>query len=260
MSSSESSPPLPPPATLYGRVIRERGTVRILVGAAIMGLLYWAYSAVMEARLNETQWPALSPSKEGLVVLGLRDVNRPGWRRKYVAVESNKSWQIRRPDDAEAAEEEGAPEEFDDTPEARDRGGSNPGATHRVARGPAVTIEEVMASCPVVLNGSHFTGASVEERRENLPPPFDRTYWVVHISLTEEGRSRFWQFRRKHVGERLVWVLNGEIVTCTQMNDAPPPYLSVFERSLSIQPIWVKADAQRLADSLNSYRRQASAR
>ena len=104
-----------------------------------------------------------------------------------------------------------------------------------------VPLEEIMAKCPVVMTTAHFTGASVEER---VMPIFDRKYYIVSVGLSDEGRSRYWQFSAKHDKERLVFVLNGEIITCPRMTN-------MDVSSLEIQPIWVKSDADKLADFIN---------
>jgi hypothetical protein len=233
----------------YGKLIRERGTSRILGGAVLFALAWYIYSTIHISRMNQVHWPALQPNPAGLTVVGLRDQNRPGWKRKYVAVESNHAWRIRRPDD-DSSDGADAGTAGGDSTDTKERG-NDPGAVHKVARGEIVSVEELLKACPAVLVLSNFTDANVEERRENAPPPFDRTYWVVHLGMDDEGRSRFWQFSSEHEGERLAFILNGEIITCTKMENTPAPYLYMFQRSLDIQPIWVKADAQRLADFIN---------
>ncbi len=247
----EHNPPVAAPrGTAYGWLFRERGTQRLFLVAVALGVVWFLYSTIHTSQMNSVQWPALKPDSHGLTIVGLRDQNRPGWHRKYVAIESNHEWAIRRPDDDTGDEDTSSDSS---SPEAADRG-ANPGASHHVNRGEVVPVEEVLANCPVVLTQGQFTGASVEQRKEIAPPPFDRTYWIVHIGLTEEGLSRFWQFSSQHEGERLAFILNGEVLTCTKMENTPPPYLYVFVHSLDVEPIWIKADADRLADYINAHK------
>jgi hypothetical protein len=217
----------------YGKIIREKGTRKILIFAICLAVVWYVYSYIHTAQMNSIRWPALKPDKSGLTVLGLLDRNRPGWKRMYEAIESNHSWQIRRPDDAQmpADQESSADKER----------GSIPGSYQRVNRGEAVPVSELLKELPVVLNGNDFTGAWVEQK---LEPLFDRQYYVVHVDLSDEGRSRYWQFSHVHEKERLVFILHGQILTCPQMT-------AMDSSSLSIEPIWVKADADSLSNYIN---------
>jgi hypothetical protein len=249
--------------TAYGRVVRERGTLRVVLGVLALAAIWYAYDSFQTARLIAQKWPPLSVDKAGLTILGLRDKDRPGWRHKYEAREANHSWQIRRPDEAEGDDAEnpepevGAPASGGSrkrgkipgvsdpkAPEASDR--ETPSAiARRAASGAVVPIEEVLQNCPVVMLGKHFTDASVEKQFE---PFLGTDYYIVHIGLTPEGRSRYWQFSRDHDKERLAFVLQGELFTCAEMN-----HMDVS--SISISPIWVKADAERLAKFINEQKR-----
>lgn len=215
--------------------LRERGTLRLVLGALVLTLAWYAYSSIRTQRMLQVKWPALTVDPDGLTVLGLQDGNVPGKPRKYVAIESNHAWQIRRPDDAE---EEGdvETEESDYKPTAA--------VARRAAAGEVVPLEELLKECPVVLTGAHFAGADIEESYE----PFrDKPYWKVHVRLTDEGRSRYWQFSRTHDGERLVFVLNNDILTCPRMSH-------MNTGTLTIEPIWVEDDARRLAEAMRGKR------
>lgn len=225
------------PGTAYGRVFRERGTLKIVVGAIIIGVVGYAYAAIRTNMLNQVKWPPLKVEPAGLSVLGLRDVNKPGWQRKYIAIESNHAWQIRRPDDDEAAPDAPDPKE---NPEAADRG-SDPGANRRVAKGGVVDLEEVVQNCPVFMVGRNFKSASMREQYDAFR---DAAYWDLDLNLTDEGSSRYFQFSDKHEGERAVFVLKNEIATCAKIN-----HMNVG--SLKLGPIWVKEDAQKLVDYIN---------
>lgn len=242
--------PSPTSGNVYGRIIRERGTTKIVLAFLVLGAVFLLYRQFHTYRVNATQWPQLQPIPDGLTVLGLHDQDRPGKKRRFVAIESNTAWQIRRPDDLE--EEEESPSEADPpemSEEMRDRGQA-PAGQGRAVKGQIVPLEVVMKESPVVLTEAHFTGAWVEIRDD----PFRGEYYAVHISLNDEGHSRFWQYSSKHQGERLVFALKGEIITCTKMDNPPPLYLWTFTRSLCIEPIWVKEDANRFADYLNGKR------
>jgi hypothetical protein len=220
----------------YGRVIRERGTRNLVLAAISVAIAWYLYSTIHTNLMLQKRWPPLSPSMTGLTVLGLRDKNRPGWVRKYVAVKSNEAWHIRRPDE-DTEEEAGT-----DIPKDVGERPNNPAGTHGVVRGEVVSIEEVMQNCPTVLTGAHFTGARIDKKYE----PFrDKNYWRIHLDLTEEGRSRYWQYSREHEGEKLVFVLNGEIVTCPEIKHMD---IGTF----TIDPIWVYEDVKKLADFINN--------
>ncbi len=216
------------------KMIREQGTLRLIIGAVVLIIAWYAYSSFRVYRMQQVKWPSLQVNKTGLTVVGLQDVNKPGAPRKYVAIESNHAWQIRRPDDAadEAADEA-------ETEESESYKPTSAVARHAAA-GEFVPLEEILQTCPVVLTGAHFRGADIEESYE----PFrDKAYWKIHVRLTDEGRSRYWQFSRTHDGERLVFVLKGEIMTCPRMSH-------MDTATLTIEPIWVKEDAERLASAM----------
>lgn len=230
--SEDSSKPVKP---LYGYVFRERGTKRIVLFVLAIILAWYAWGAIHNAVLNSKNWPLLSPIPNGLTVLSLQDRDRPGWKARYRAIESNHSWQVRRPDDA--------PEQETDieSSDSKERG-SMPGDTHKVTRGQSVSVQELYKTCPTILTGIHFVGAGVEER---LDPFADRTYYVVNLQLSDEGRSRYWQFARNHEKDHLAFILNGQIVTCPKVN-------AMYVSSFSIDPIWIKADAEALARAINT--------
>lgn len=216
------------------KMIREQGTLRLIVGAAALFVLWYAYSSFRVYRMQQVKWPPLQVMPSGLTVLGLQDVNKPGKPRKYVAIESNHAWQIRRPDDAaDESEEEAEGEEAESYRPTS-------AVARRAAAGEVVPIEEILSVCPVVLTGAHFRGADIEESYE----PFrDKAYWKIHVRLTDEGRSRYWQFSRAHDGERLVFVIDGEIMTCPRMSH-------MNTATLTIEPVWVKGDAEKLASAM----------
>ena len=240
MAVNEDNSAYVPQRNAYGRIFRERGTLRIVIAAVALAVGWYVYDSIHTNMMNQVKWPNLQPSEKGLVVLGLRDKDHTGWRHKYEARESNHSWQIRYRDD-----EIGGGDSQENTPEAADRGTSNPGATHQVNGGAVVPMEELLKNCPVVLNGANFTGASVEEK---IDPFLQRKYYAVTVDLNDEGRSRYWQFSSKHDKERLAFILDNEPLTCPRMD-------TMYVSSLTIDPIWIKADADRLADYINKQKK-----
>jgi len=240
MAIEENNPVVATPGrTAYGRFIRERGTMKIILAAIVLIAVWYIYDAIRVNRMLQVKWPVLQPDVNGLTVLGIQDKDRPGQPKKYETIQANRTWRVRIPDDAE--EEEPSPGVEDpDSPEARDRG-SLPGASRHISRGRIVPVEELMRDCPVVLTGKNFTGAWLEERTEVI---INRPYWIVHLSLNDEGRSRYWQYSRQHDRESLAFVLGGEIIACPEMY-----HMNV--NHLSIQPVWNKEDAQALVDHIN---------
>jgi hypothetical protein len=227
-----------PQPSVYGRVIREKGTRRLVFFAVVLAIAWYSYDQFRTNQINQVKWPALQPSATGLVVLGLQDKDRPGYIHRFEARESSHSWQVRY---AEEDEGDQSSEGEADAPGSDDRGSNNPGATHSVNAGAVVPMEVLYKKCPVVLTGKHFTGASIEEKFEefrNVP------YFKVHLDLSEEGRSRYFQFSNVHDKERLVFVLNDEVITCPRIE-------SMYVSSFTIDPIWVKEDAQKLVDFIN---------
>ena len=226
----------PPPPAARGTFFRERGTRRLVIIAVALAAAWYAYSTVRTNQMRQVKWPTLQPLPNGLTVLGLNP-------KQFIAIEANHAWQFRTPDDATDAgdDESQKPEEADDR-------GRVASVDNRSAGGRLVTLDEVMRRSPVVLTGAHFTSASIDPRTD---PFMERKYFVVHVGLTDEGRSRYWQYSREHEQERLVFALQGEAMTCPKM-------VHMDVSSLSIDPIWVKADAEKLADVINTGAKKAS--
>ncbi len=233
--------PSPIPArNAYGRVIRERGTQRLVIGAIAAAVTWYAFAEMRTYQLNQKQWPPLQPTPQGLTVLGIQTKDRPGKKAPYVARNSNKSWQIRYRDqgEKEAGDEE-------QTPESKDRGGNNPGAGRGTDEGGVVPMSELYNSCPTVLTGPMFAHAYIDE---DIRPVFEDKYWKVIIDLTPEGQSRYYQYSSKHEKERLAFILDDETLACPEM-------AAMNTTVLTLDPIWVKADAQRLADLINKQKK-----
>ena len=224
-----------PKRNAYGIWIRERGTQRILIGAILLAAAWMVYGNVRDRVLSNKQWTTLAAEPKGLTVLGLSP-------DKYRAFELNKDWQIRRPSEEEEAESgEPAAEEM---PELKDRGGASPGGG-RAERGSIVPVEEIMQTCPVILTGRHFSSAHVRYTGSDM---FERKIYKIYLNLTEEGSSRYWQYSKGRDEQRLVFVLDGDIISCPRMK-----HMKVS--TLEIDPIWVESDADKLADFINQQRR-----
>ncbi len=104
---------------------------------------------------------------------------------------------------------------------------------------PGITVAR---SCPVVLTAQHFTDASIEEQPESL---LQNATYKIHLGLTSEGRSRFYQWSRDHAGENMVFVLNGDILLAGRVSQT----LNVSD--WTIGPVFDGEYAKRLADFVN---------
>jgi len=226
-----------PGKTAYGRIVRERGTMRIAIFLVLaIFVVRPAYLAIRDYQLNQKQWPALDPDKAGLSVLGIQTKDRAGRKAPYVVRSSNKSFQIRYRE-----EDEREQNEDDQTEESKDRGGNNPGATHQTNQGAVVPMDELYKVCPTVMTGRNFASASIEQ---DVRPVFEDKYWRVTVDLTPEGQSRYYQYSSKHEKEKLAFIIGDEVIACPLME-------AMNTGSLTLEPIWIKADAQRLADLIN---------
>jgi hypothetical protein len=238
MSIDEQSISVPHPP--HSRFFFEAGTWRIMLIAAVALAAYIGYGMIHSYLMLQKHWPPLQPTDRGLTVLGLLD---SADHAKYKAIEANHAWQVRR-----AQEEDEGGDTPDDKDAAVDRG-NNPSQAHQAIKGRVVPVTELMKNLPTVLSGQNFTSAWVEDKYE----PFREShFFIVHVSLTEEGRSRYYQFSREHDGERLVFILNGpagEISICPRMK-----HMDVGE--LEVEQFWVKADADKLADIINGKKQQ----
>jgi hypothetical protein len=128
--------------------------------------------------------------------------------------------------------------------EESDAGGS--GGAREVEHGLAIPAENLIQVCPVVLTGKQFTDAWVEDKEE---PLMGRTTYTVHMGLTDEGRSRFYQWSRNHLNEHVVFVLKGQVVTAGRMT------MVLYNNTWDIGPLRDKKAAYDLADYLNGKNR-----
>jgi len=86
-------------------------------------------------------------------------------------------------------------------------GGS--GSEHEVDHGLTIPGGNLIFACPVVLVGRHFTGGWVQEHPVSI---LGGKSYSVHLEMTPEGRSRFYQWSRYHAHESLVFVLKKQVV------------------------------------------------
>lgn len=77
-----------------------------------------------------------------------------------------------------------------------------------------VIPESLIAACPVVLTEGQISGASLEEVPGNALTP---TTYTIHLELSPEGRSRFFQWSHSHLNENVVFVLNGQVVAAPRI-------------------------------------------
>lgn len=77
-----------------------------------------------------------------------------------------------------------------------------------------IPAETLIEACPIVLTDEQCTGAWVEELQGNLLTP---TTYTVHLDLSPEGRSRFFQWSHEHVSENVVFVLNDQVVAAPRV-------------------------------------------
>ncbi len=96
----------------------------------------------------------------------------------------------------------------------KSEGGS--GTTHEVEHGLMIPPDTAASVCPVVLTGREFNEVSVEEHAATLA---GGKTWTLHLGLTPEGRSRYYQWSHDHVNENLVFVLNHELLAAGRVTE-----------------------------------------
>jgi hypothetical protein len=116
-------------------------------------------------------------------------------------------------------------------------GGS--GSGRQAEHGVSLTADTVAKVCPVVLTGSMFSDGWVEEQPGNV---FTSKAFTVHLTLTSEGRSRFFQWSHNHANESMVFVLQHRIVLAGQV----PQTLDVNE--LDIRNVEDEQAARQVVD------------
>ena len=94
--------------------------------------------------------------------------------------------------------------------------GEGSGTTHEVEHGTTLPADTLAKVCPVVLTGAQFNSVYVEESPASLVG--GRT-WIVHLGLTAEGRSRFYQWSHDHINENLIFVLNHEVMAAGRVTE-----------------------------------------
>ena len=106
---------------------------------------------------------------------------------------------------------EGQGEENKERSEAPEAGSGSGREKENTTTVPADTL---IQACPIVLTEKQCSGASLEETQGSMLTP---TTYTVHLNLTPEGRSRFFQWSHAHVNENVVFVLNGQIVAAPRI-------------------------------------------
>lgn len=105
---------------------------------------------------------------------------------------------------------EGGPDRT--TGEDADAGGSLSG--RQEDKGHTIPGENLINVCPVVLTTNQFSGASLEEHPASI---YGGKWYTVHLNMTPEGRSRFFQWSHSHVNESLVFVLKNQVATAARV-------------------------------------------
>ncbi|HLK61395.1 MAG TPA: hypothetical protein VKU00_32900 [Chthonomonadaceae bacterium] len=120
-------------------------------------------------------------------------------------------------------------------------GGS--GSGRQVEHGTTIPADILAKACPVVLIGSNFTGAWLDEQPETV---FSSKTYTIHLNLTPEGRSRFFQWSSKHDHESLVFVLKHRVATAGRIAQ------TMDVNDWSVGPIHDQEMAQAVVDYVNS--------
>lgn len=92
-------------------------------------------------------------------------------------------------------------------------GGAN---EHSVEHGLVIPAETLGRTCPVVLVTRCFTGSNIIEHPADA---FGAKSFTLELTLTPEGRSRFYQWSREHVNENLVFIANKKILAAARIKD-----------------------------------------
>ncbi len=132
-----------------------------------------------------------------------------------------------------------------DVPESDSSEGGS-GSEREVEHGMAIPAETLIRVCPVVVTGAQFTDAWLEEHDEPLLG--SKTY-TVHLGLTDEGRSRFFQWSHNHLNEHLVFVLNNTVITAGRIK------MILDRNDWEIGPLRDRQAAESLVNYINDRRR-----
>jgi len=124
--------------------------------------------------------------------------------------------------------------------EDTDVGGNDNG--HSVDHGLPIPADSLTATSPIVLVGSNFTGADLDERPATM---FDGKTYTVTLNLSSEGRSRFFQWSSQHENENLVFVLQHRVVAAGRIRQ------QMDVNSWQIGPLHDQETAKALVDYVN---------
>lgn len=128
-----------------------------------------------------------------------------------------------------------------DTPEKSSDGSS--GGERAIERGLAIPGDTLARTCPVALTGKHFVRAELEEHPATL---LQKKTYTVHLWLSPEGRSRFYQWSRDHNNESLAFVLKGSLATAARVEQ------TLDVNDWQIGPITDADSAKALVNFVNS--------
>ena len=117
------------------------------------------------------------------------------------------------------------------------------GSGHDVEHGMTIPGNTLALSCPLVLQSKHFTDAWMEE---NPPNMLQGKTFKVHLDLTPEGRSRFYQWSHDHANESLAFVLDGQVVAAGRIRE------TLDVDTWEVGPLQDEAAARQLEKSLKA--------
>ena len=83
------------------------------------------------------------------------------------------------------------------------------GGERAVEHGLAIPAQVMTEVAPIVMITSSFRGAWLEEQP---PTVLGGTTYKVHLQLTPEGKSRFFQWSHSHTNESMLFILGGEVM------------------------------------------------
>ena len=132
----------------------------------------------------------------------------------------------------------------DPGPSSEADSGGDAGGGHSVDHGLAIPPDVIARVCPVVLVTSDFTRAELDRQPANL---LQGETFSVHLFLTDEGRSRFYQWSHDHEDQNLVFVLNHLVVAAGRIKQ------TMNVNDWAIGPIRDRTDAQTLVQFVNSH-------
>ena len=113
-----------------------------------------------------------------------------------------------------------------DRPEANQSPGEGSASGHEKENVKTISAETLVETCPVILTDKQCEGAWLDEIPGSQLMP---TTYTIHVNLSPEGRSRFFQWSHNHINENVVFVLQGQVIAAPRITQA----LNVSDFSIS---------------------------